>query len=77
MKLKIKSKQSKPFIGNTGEEINYTWYRAIRLADNVNFQFGSSIGNHPLEVELDLNVQKFLKDNGKISFKEVIEIGQS
>lgn len=71
MKLIIKSVKNKPFTRDDGSTTDYFWYRAVRLADGVTFQFGSMTGGHELEKELDLNIEKTEKISGGFGYKEV------
>lgn len=73
MKLTIKSVKVKPFTNDDGEQMNYYWYRAERAYDQVTFQFGSTYENHPIGEELDLDIEKYEKSNGKIGYKEIRE----
>lgn len=73
MKITIKSVKPKPFTNDDGEQMDYYWYRAERSNDMVTFQFGSTDGNHPIGEELDLDIEKYEKSNGKIGYKEIIE----
>jgi len=72
MKLKIKDIKPKPFTSDDGETINYYWYKAERLSDNVTFQFGSLNGEHAIGENLDLEIEKTEKADGKFGYKEVI-----
>jgi len=72
MKLIITSVKNKPFTKDDGSTLDYFWYRALRLSDHVTFQFGSMEGGHPVNQELDLNIEKTEKNGGGYGYKEVI-----
>jgi len=58
MKVILKEVNARPFKGDDGEVREYFWYKALRPADEVTFQFGSVDGDHLLGVEVDLNIEK-------------------
>lgn len=68
---KITKKISKPFKGETGEEIAYFWYTATRLSDNVVIQFGSMWGDYEEGETLELNLERRERRDGKIGWREV------
>jgi len=71
MLLKIKDVKRSDFKGRTGEEIEYYWYRALRVEDKTNIRFGSKNGDHETGEELDLNVEKYELPSGQTMYKEV------
>lgn len=73
MKVILKSRKASPFTNDDGEEMQYFWYKAERLSDNVTIRFGSQEGGHVLDEELDLDIEKYERDNGKIGYKETKE----
>jgi len=71
MLLKIKDGKRSDFKGRTGEQIEYYWYRALRVEDKTNIRFGSKNGDHEAGEELDLNVEKYELPSGQTMYKEV------
>jgi len=81
MLLKIIEKKEKPFTGDSGEEISYFWYKAVREGDGITIKFGSMRDDHVLgdieEVELEKSerIRKGKSGTSKIEFvyKEVFK----
>jgi len=72
MKIKILKRRQKNFTGGEGEEIQYFWYKALRLSDGVTFEFGSADAAHELDEEYDLEIEKREKSNGKLGYVEIV-----
>jgi len=73
MKLKIKSIKIKPFKDDAGQEVQYCWYRAIRLDTGYGLQFGSKNLNHAVGSEVDLDISEDINSFGKKVYKEYVE----
>lgn len=73
MKIKITKKKDSPFTNSDGDTMDYFWYNAERLSDGVNFRFGSQNGQHKVDEEVDLEIEKYERENGKIAYKELRE----
>lgn len=58
MKLRIIAKKAKPFKGQDGKTVNYTWYTAQNLDADFRFEFGSTSDQHMPGMELELDVDK-------------------
>jgi len=71
MKYEIKKKQLKPFKNSEGDMMDYCWYTALRGADAVTIQFGSTNCDYEEGEMYDLEVGKFEASNGKIRYKEI------
>jgi len=71
MLLKIKSQKAAPFKNSDGDTIEYFWYKAIRLNDNVAIEFGSKSDAYEDGEEYEINVEKYERPNGKFGYKEV------
>ncbi len=65
MKLKITGQKSKPFTGDEGTQIPWTWYTATG-ADGYTMRFGSS-SIFAVDEEVDINLEKIEKhdEDGK------------
>jgi len=68
MKVKILSVKAKPFKNNDGDMMDYFWYTALRLADDVQIQFGSQVEGY--EGEKDLPIVKLERANNKFGYKD-------
>lgn len=73
MLVKIKDVKPSKFTGRTGEEVEYYWYRALRVSDNANFRFGSREGGHEVGEEVDLNIEKYELPSGQMMYKEIVD----
>jgi len=73
MKLRIISKKSKPFQSDDGEAITYHWYKAVRTSDDMLIEFGSMDGSHEVGGELELDVVKVERADGKAGYKELVK----
>lgn len=71
MKVRIKSKKAKPFKNNDGDQMDYFWYKAIRIEDDMLIEFGSTDGGHETDAELDLEIVKTERADGKTGYKEL------
>jgi len=71
MKIRIIKVTDGSFKGSEGESIPYFYFQAVRLSDEVNFEFGSTVEHS--EGEFDLNLVKYEKKNGRIAWKEVVK----
>jgi len=71
MVVKITEMKARPFQTDEGEMLEYFWYKAIRLADQVSFQFGSMNGGHGVGEELDLEIEKTeaVNKKGEVVFR--------
>ncbi len=59
MLVKIKSKKDGSFTSNTtGDEVEYYWYKALRVSDDVTIDFGSVDGEYEVGEEHELNIEK-------------------
>lgn len=72
MKVKILDKQDGSFKGRTDENVEYYWYKAIRLDNDVNIRFGSRNGEWEVGQSADILIEKHEKPNGEFMYKEVI-----
>jgi len=69
MKVKIISVKDGSF-GPPEDRVEYFWHTAIRLPENVQFQFGSKKKYEP-ETELELNLGKSEGADGRVRWKEI------
>ena len=65
MKVKPISVEQRDFTGSDGVEREYFWYKALRVEDDVNIQFGSEDGDLELDKVQDLNIVKEERNVGK------------
>jgi len=72
MKVKILDKQEGNFTGRAGEEVEYYWYKAIRLDNDVNIRFGSRNGEWEKGQTADILIEKHERPNGEFMYKEVL-----
>jgi len=72
IKVLIKKHKAKPFQTEDGE-VEYHWYDAVRLSDNLLFQFGSRDGGHAVGEEKELDLVKYERGDGKFGWKELTE----
>jgi len=72
MKVKIRTRKAKPFQTEDGE-VEYFWYDAVCSDDNLLFQFGSRDGGHTVGDELNLELVKYERKDGKFGWKELSE----
>lgn len=74
MKLKIVKVKNGDFEGDGGELIEYRWVKAERLSDGVTIEFGTRRTDHVEGTEVDLDIEKTEKPNGKgFKYKEIVE----
>jgi len=72
MKVKILDKQEGDFIGRGGENVEYYWYKAIRLDNDVNIRFGSRNNEWEKGQVADISIEKHEKPNGEFMYKEML-----
>jgi len=70
MKLKITRRKDGSFDGSDGERVPYFWYKAVR-PDGVTLEFGSKNDSYSEGDELELDIEKTERANGKFGYKEV------
>lgn len=70
MIYKILEKKQKNFTSDNGDEIEYFWYKALR-GDGVSLKFGSLNGDHEVEKEVDINLEKteYIDKKGNLNFR--------
>lgn len=73
MKLKIKKRKDGSFQGSDGENVTYFWYDAVDLENNMLIQFGSREGGHEEGAELELEVVRYERADGRTGYKELGE----
>jgi len=71
MKVKILEVKDGSFTGSEGDKVSYFYHKAIRVADDINFEFGSTVEH--AQGEYDLNLVKYEKKSGKVAWKEVVK----
>lgn len=71
-KVKIVSKRTAPFKGRDGEEVQYTWYKALRLSDQTTIEFGSREGEHEVDETYDLELEKRELPRGGYGYRELV-----
>jgi len=71
-KVKILKRKDGSFTGDNGEQVEYYWYKGIRLADEVTIEFGSRNGDHEEGSEVAIDLEKYESNSGKIKYKERI-----
>jgi len=72
MKLKILSVKNKPFQGDDGSEIPYSWVKAERESDGVTIEFGTKDDSHEVGETVELNIEKSEKAGGGFKYREII-----
>jgi len=72
-KYKIIAEKKKPFTSSEGEQINYYWTKAVRLDDEMEIEFGTTVGGRELGSVHDLFVTKYEKANGKFGYREQVD----
>lgn len=70
-KYKILTRKNGSFQGSSGEQVEYWWYKAVRLADDMTVEFGSRDGGHEEGQEVTLTLEKFERPGGRIGYKEI------
>lgn len=66
--------KARPFDGDDGEKIPYFWTKATRKSDGVTIEFGGRVDHtEDLDKELDLDIEKTERANGKFGYKEILE----
>jgi len=72
-KIKILKVRDGSFQGREGDSIEYYWVKAIRLADDVTFEFGSKKGGDEYEPgkEYEPNLEKTEDGKGGYRYKEI------
>lgn len=68
-KLKIKKVKPSPFTGSEGDQIEYFWYKALRLSDGITLDFGSA-KEYEVDQEVELDLEKTELSGGKFRYKE-------
>lgn len=78
MKVKIIKKKDGSFESSDGSGlVAYFWYTASRQGTQgapIRFQFGSSVGWHEEGAELDLDLYQGENSNGRLVWKEAVEV---
>jgi len=73
MLLKIIKKKNGSFTGSDGDTVEYYWYKAKRISDDMTLEFGSRDGKHDEDDEVDLNLEKFEYSKRHQRYREVSE----
>jgi len=71
MKYRITKIKEKPFIGSDGETVPYFWYKALRLNDNVNLEFGSTQGGRAVGTDHEITLERRESNTGKLVWREI------
>lgn len=66
----IQKVTKKPFKSSEGEMIDYFWYKAVRISDKINIDFGSTASHEVSETPISLEVIKVEKADGSFRYKE-------
>lgn len=70
--VKIEKANKRPFQSQEGGMIDYFWYKATNLANDVSIEFGSR-KEYKVGKEYDIQLEKTELANGKYRYKEVYQ----
>lgn len=70
--VKIEKKRAKILGEGTPNEMEYFWYSALRLKDDVHLTFGSK-NEYEVGETVEVDIQKFESASGGVILKEVQE----
>jgi len=69
--LTILDKKLKPFKTEEGEMRDYYWYKGERKDNEVSIRFGSTNPDHEIGDEIEIDIEKFERKDGKFGYKEI------